>query len=404
LLADPSSGPGQDDYKPVTFVVTRWHRRNGRPYCYMEDVPNFVPAGDERGEDDALPLILHLSDLHLAAPTEDEMFGDHKISVVRRSDRQGRTQLIRSSLRELGMQLHRLQRTLDAVVVSGDVTDRGNPSGFALLTPTLEELGEALPPSGQIMVVPGNHDVAWFTEPSTHARYQSFLDGVRAKGYATPLLEGIDIGPDRQQLPDAVNPVIQVAGGKIAILGLNTANYCGVAEETPPDVTAAIIDLDKRLADDQSYQQLRESWRRRGAFDVARLGAEQRRYGAAALEAYAGDALVRVATMHHQLLPVGVEEEVKPFESLLNLATARSFLAAQNIDLLLHGHKHTADLYQDIPRAPNTDRTRPLVVCSVRTVGKGQTSDGEIAKLVSIDVTFPRVHHVGFSSVPACDD
>src|SRR4051794_27405009 len=99
-----------------------------------------------------VPLILHLSDLHLAVGANDEVFGDHKRDVVRRADRQGRTSLIRSSLRALGTQLRRADRTLDAIVISGDITDRGNPAGFALLPPTLQELGRALPEPGQIMV------------------------------------------------------------------------------------------------------------------------------------------------------------------------------------------------------------------------------------------------------------
>jgi len=287
-----------------------------------------------------VPLILHLSDLHLAAGTDDEVFGDHKREVVRRADRQGRTNLIRSSLRALGAQLRRADRSLDALVISGDITDRGNPAGFALLTPTLRELGPVLPEPGQIMVVPGNHDVAWFTEPSSRDRYQGFLDGVRAQGYVTPLLEGIDIDLDGHRLPGAVDPLMQVADGTVVILGLNTANYCGVAEEADSETAEAVAELDLRLGGDPAYQRFRENWYRRGAFDLARLGSEQRRYGIEALEAGAANALVRVATMHHQLLPVGFDEEVKPFESLLNLAVTRSFLAEQRVDVLLHGHKH----------------------------------------------------------------
>jgi len=351
-----------------------------------------------------VPLILHLSDLHLAAGTDDEVFGDHKREVVRRADRQGRTNLIRSSLRALGAQLRRADRSLDALVISGDITDRGNPAGFALLTPTLRELGPVLPEPGQIMVVPGNHDVVWFTEPSSRDRYQGFLDGVRAQGYVTPLLEGIDIDLDGHRLPGAVDPLMQVADGTVVILGLNTANYCGVAEEADSETAEAVAELDLRLGGDPAYQRFRENWYRRGAFDLARLGSEQRRYGIEALEAGAANALVRVATMHHQLLPVGFDEEVKPFESLLNLAVTRSFLAEQRVDVLLHGHKHTADVYQDSPRPRHTSQARPLVVCSVRTVGKGQSSHGEIAKLIDINVTLPTVHHVGFSAVPACDD
>ncbi|MGC7102754.1 metallophosphoesterase [Amycolatopsis lurida] len=352
-----------------------------------------------------MPLILHLSDLHLAGLDGDDVFGDHKIDVVRQRDRQGRTQLIRSSLRALGSALRRAGKALDAIVVSGDITDRGDPAGFRLLPPTLGELAGSLPSPDRVMVVPGNHDVTWYTEPSTQARYENFLDGVRAHGYATPLLEGIDIGPDGALLPDtAAAPLLSLAEGAVVILGLNSANYCGVEEQPPPEVASAIAELDEQFGDNPAYHRLRESWRRRGAFDVARLGKEQRRYGAELLDGLPQQPAVRIATMHHQLLPVGFDEEVKPFESLLNLATTRAFLADHQIDVLLHGHKHIAGLYRDTPQARHGGTTRSLVVCSARTVGKGQTSDGEIAKLVFVDVRLPTVHHVGFQSVPSCDD
>jgi hypothetical protein len=327
--------------------------------------------------------------------------------VVRREDRARRTLRIQSSLRALGNALVGSSRRLDAVVVSGDVTDRGAAGGFTLLEPTLDELGGALPDRSQIMVVPGNHDVIWYTGRSSRERYQNFLEGVRNAGFRTPLLEGIDTDTEGNLRPDAVDPVVLTAGGRIAILGLNTTDYCGVEEYPTSEVATAVADFDLRFGGDPAWQTIRADWRRRGGFDLARLGAHQRRWGAHLLtKAIEGVSrpVLRVAVIHHQLLPVSTDEEVKPFEALLNLGQAREFFATNNSDVLMHGHKHTAALYEDRYGNGVLPRTHTLIVCSARTVGKGQSSGGEIAKLLEIDTGLPTITRIAVRSIPARDE
>ncbi|MFD1145625.1 metallophosphoesterase [Saccharothrix hoggarensis] len=354
-----------------------------------------------------MALILHLSDLHLAPLRDDETLGDYKRPVVPAAERARRTSRIRSSLRALGTMLDREQRTLDAVVVSGDVTDRGSVDGFALLQATLAELGATLPPPESVMVVPGNHDVRWYTAPSHPDRYAAFVAGVRSLGYRTPLLEGVDLVDEHTAPATGVDPVMMLDGGTVAVVGLNTANYCGVEEDTDPEVADAVRTLDSLMPADEKWDALRRDWRRRGSFDIARLGPLQRRWAAHllhdAVQRVDGDGpVVRVAVMHHQLLPVGIDEEVKPFESLVNLGEVREFLAANDIDVVLHGHKHTAGVYED-HYTPNEGDTpvRAVVVCSVRTIGKGQSGTGEFARLVDIDTGMPTLRRVRIQSVPA---
>jgi 3',5'-cyclic AMP phosphodiesterase CpdA len=148
-------------------------------------------------------LILHVSDLHLSRAESDQPLGDYKLAVIPSADRVRRSAMIRSSLRSLGRALVDRGDRLDAVVVSGDVTYQAAEDGFGLLDETLKELGEALPEPEHVLVVPGNHDVRWFTQPSSSERYSRFVAGVRDLGYCTPLLEGIDILPDGQLSPDA---------------------------------------------------------------------------------------------------------------------------------------------------------------------------------------------------------
>jgi 3',5'-cyclic AMP phosphodiesterase CpdA len=351
-------------------------------------------------------LILHLSDLHLSQAKFDEPLGDYKLEVIPAEDRVRRTTMIRSSLRSLGQALLDRGDRLDALVVSGDVTYRASEDGFALLAETLGELRDALPDPERILVVPGNHDVKWFTPSSSSDRYSGFVAGVRSLGYRTPLLEGIDILPSGELVPDNASPVVLTEDMTVAILALNTTNHCGIEQAAGSEVQAAIEALSKRLTDDVGLTTLRRDWQSRGRFDIARLDPQQRRWASDLLRQAVAQLPVpplRLAVMHHQLLPVGTGEEVKPFESLTNLGEAREFFAANDVDLLLHGHKHTSGIYED--RYTAGDRTggreRTLLVCSTATVGMGQTGRGEIAKLIDVRANLPTIRRVAITSIPA---
>jgi 3',5'-cyclic AMP phosphodiesterase CpdA len=132
-----------------------------------------------------MSLLLHLSDLHLAnAPTED-VLGDYKIEAVKEADRVSRVKLLRYTLKALAAWLAENNTELDGVIVTGDVTTRGAPAGFDHLPGLLGALGAALPQPKHIVVVPGNHDVTWGTEPGSEERYRAFIEGVRSVGYVT---------------------------------------------------------------------------------------------------------------------------------------------------------------------------------------------------------------------------
>ncbi|MEU7904248.1 metallophosphoesterase [Actinoplanes sp. NPDC049118] len=351
-----------------------------------------------------MSFILHLSDLHLSPPDDRETVGDHKINVIPLQDRVRRTELIRTTLRELGRALEYGRRRLDAVVISGDVTYQGRADGFDLLPRTLAELGRVLPEPDKILVVPGNHDVRWYTAPSSPERYEQFLR-LRQLGYRTPLLEGVDFdryGEMHRTPPDP--PTVVAADGSFILVGLNTANYCGVEMEVPPEVQAAYDALSGRAETDPHLRTLLDDWRLRGRFDVARLGPHQQRHASDALRERAPAGAVRIAVMHHQLLPISPDEEVKPFESLTNLGEVRDFLAGNDIDLLLHGHKHVEHMYADRYR-PNlrglSGEIRKLLVCSAGTVGLGSSYIGEVAKLLTIDAEHVAARRVTMESVPA---
>src|SRR6266511_3465203 len=134
-------------------------------------------------------LILHLTDLHLGRAADTQDYGEYKSQIVAPAQRTTRRTLLENTLREIE-QTYGDEGELDAVVVSGDLTVRHDEEGFKLLDRILGKLGSMLPPPERILVVPGNHDVAWKTPASTDARYRLFLAHVRKAGYATPFLDG----------------------------------------------------------------------------------------------------------------------------------------------------------------------------------------------------------------------
>src|SRR5438552_3965168 len=149
-----------------------------------------------------MSLLLHLSDLHLG-PQASAPVGDYKVEAIPHVDRHTRIGVIRQTLDALAALLAAKAETLDAVIVTGDVTTYADPAGFNQLPDLLAALGDSLPPPDHILVATGNHDVRWRTLPGSATRYEAF-SALRGFGYVTPLLEGLD----RTSSSRAPNPVV----------------------------------------------------------------------------------------------------------------------------------------------------------------------------------------------------
>jgi 3',5'-cyclic AMP phosphodiesterase CpdA len=342
-------------------------------------------------------LLLHLSDLHLAAPPTADEVGNYKIDAIPELERQSRVKLLRQTLDALRKYLDASNETLDAVVVTGDVTTACNPAGFAQLTPMLELLGSALPAPDKIVVVPGNHDVLWGTPPSSSDRYRYFVDGIRAAGFVTPLLDGVDYKND---LPNKrIKPY--VLGKDFLIVAMNTADMCGLVE---PMKDGAQLSLDSLVASG-TFPELVDEVSRLRTYDMPRMSQRQMVALATIADSARRSALdvVTIAAMHHQIAPVQTEEEVKPFESLVNLGEVRAFLADRKFDAVLHGHKHVQRTVTDVfaPYGTGASTEHRLVVSSCATVGKMTAAHNEIAKLIRIRSELPSLRRIEIYSIPA---
>ena len=280
--------------------------------------------------------ILHLSDLHLG-PVADAQYLDHPRVPVS-GDRLAQRDIVKATLESLASSGE--LKKMEAVVISGDLSNRGKPEGFQFFGGLAEILLGELKPE-QVVVVPGNHDVDKDHEPGDPARYASFLATTRDRGFATPLLDGIDFGADGRLKGNAMDNPHLVRGPGFVILPLNSSHFCWVKEQVSSSLLDGLPSVPEEIVD-QATKELR-------THDMPRVSNPQMlavRHYLEACEPISSTSL-RFATLHHQLLPVDAREEMKRFEGLTNLGAVREFLADLGIEVVLHGHKHAAALYWD---------------------------------------------------------
>jgi 3',5'-cyclic AMP phosphodiesterase CpdA len=340
-------------------------------------------------------LLLHLSDLHLGNSLGEDVLSDYKLGAIPETERQSRVKLLENTLAGLATRLKASGETLDAVIISGDVTTRHRSEGFERLPELLAMLGEALPPPERIVVAPGNHDVDWDQPPAVKARYDAFIQGTRRHGYVTPLLDGVDYRDDGT--PKANRRALLV-GTDFLVAAVNSADMCGVKVKFEPEVEK---ELEVLLSG--ASAKLREAIKDTRTFDMPRINQRQLRALPPLIDSAAStNELVRIAVLHHHVLPVGEDEEEKAFESVSNLAELRTLLRTAKIDVVLHGHKHADQV--EITHFRGDDDEAPerfAVVASCGTVGGQKTVGTEIAKLIQIQAEQPSLRRVSVTSVPA---
>ena len=349
--------------------------------------------------------LLHLSDLHLGPIDRRQTSGDHKEDVIPLEERTSRIKKMQHSLSLIRDRLSQRNESLDAVVVSGDITLANEVMGFQMLSDLLGKLGNVLPSPSRIVVVPGNHDVAWFTGPSTTERYANFVEYVRSKNYTTPMLDGIDNSLDSAGLDKLLKHVVVDPNLRWAIIPVNSANYCGILASTDGildaqwEAWAEKLDGPKAGPAGRAFSRLRlRDMPRITPWQFDKLSEIVRHLDGEAKKAMVAGGIKKIVVVHHQLLPVSDEEEVKPYESFVNLGLLRAFLADHKVDVLLHGHKHVGLSYRDVvvQRPP---QSHSVVVISGGTVGMGSPSN-DACRIIELDVDRPSAPQVRITNVP----
>lgn len=353
-----------------------------------------------------MALFLHLSDLHLGELNDHQMVGDDKDHILKPSDRLSRISKMENALSELGKKLARDKTPLDGMIISGDITLAGSEKGFEKLKDFLSHLGPALPEPSKIVVVPGNHDVAWFTDPGSSDRYAHFLKHIRGAGFVTPMLDGIDGHILKGDVGEMARHALVDPSYRWAVIPVNSANYCGclasadVSEEQWKD-WAATIDGGGAGAAEKAFRAVRlRDMPRISPWQFTRLRELVQHLNTVAIKEGHSAGIRTIATVHHHLLPVTDDEETKAYESFANLGLLRAFLGSNKIDIVLHGHKHTPHIYRDFV-TPFDDSGSPhsVLVVSGGTVGMGAVSN-EACRLVDLHLQHQQAPNVDVIGVP----
>jgi 3',5'-cyclic AMP phosphodiesterase CpdA len=356
-------------------------------------------------------LFLHITDLHLGKAPDTQDYGDYKSKIVAPAQRTTRRTLLENTLQEVGRRFEAEEDELDAVVISGDLTVRNDEEGFALLEGVLGKLGPVLPPPGRILVVPGNHDVRWRTPASKRERYELFLQHVRRAGYVTPFLDGIDMdeGGDLRGKARTPHHVYSPRGG-YALFAINSSNWCGSVEPIAPLSEGTWTKLPTSVGSGATQKRIAKTLAELRLRDVSRVSDAQLRALQALIREVDGRAAaegkrppVRIAVLHHQLLPVSTFEEFKPFEAITNLGLVRNFLRAMGISMVLHGHKHHGFIYKDHVYSPEHGlgkAAHEVLVLAGSTVGGTDFQKASICRLLRVDAT-SGAEAIEVASIPA---
>lgn len=337
-----------------------------------------------------MALVLHLSDLHLTERDDADVLSDDKAHALTFEELQRRTTVIKDSLAALALTLQDDDRVLDAVVITGDVTVQGAAEGFALIDGVLASLGASAPPSDRVLIVPGNHDVHWKTKSSSRERYEDFLT-LRPR-FATALLEGIDLDVDGNALSD-IDPVIVGTDATYLVVGINSANHSGTVGIVDSYLEPYLPDLEDLASSNKGLELLLKDWKHRGLYDIARVDRAQMLAASRALKESRAKMSVRteplrIVALHHPIEPVTVTEEIKSFDEMVNAGEFRNWLASNDVDIVLHGHKHEGRIAPTIVLGvPDLESggVRDVLVLSSPTIQSGQSHREPIGYLLDIE-------------------
>lgn len=282
---------------------------------------------------------LHITDSHLS---ESDVYK----SIDKKVDFPGvelpsRREVLRETLRSFAKSLRNQGHCIDAVLCSGDATLRGNESGQKeLRSILLEELAEVGVSASNLVVTPGNHDVVKGELPGTPSKYSLFMDTWMGKGSVIPFLDGVH---DESKL-NYQEHFLKSKCGTWAVFPINSANWSQISPARDPK-NKDLVRL-REFIEESNNEALIRAFEKISTYDAARVSDRQLTV-LQDLVKHAGNVQLRIAVIHHHLLPVDGREELKPFADFTNLGTLRQVLRELGFHVIVHGHKHTKTAYYD---------------------------------------------------------
>lgn len=289
---------------------------------------------------------LHITDTHLKPSGSPFPIDDRKRNL--KLEEQTRENALNGGLERLAEKLGERGERLDAVIFSGDALSGGKTGGDKLLLDLLlQHLGNYGIAAGNIVAVPGNHDVPLGAEPGSEVRYAEFLKAWREQGCITPWLDGID-----STRPDYAKHILLGPDNAWSIIAVNSSNWSHV-DAIPPKLASMWTSIPTTLADGDANleTELRAELTKLARYDMARISPDQLnalRWMLRNLPPATTGKQVRLMALHHHLRAPNHAEEVKPFADVSNLEQVRTFIAEQEIRVVLHGHKHAGRIHSDV--------------------------------------------------------
>jgi tetratricopeptide (TPR) repeat protein len=289
----------------------------------------------------ALPVIVHLSDLHFDARLES---GVHRFD----SDPSERP-LSEHIVEDIQSGNWRFSTSQLHLVVSGDLAWKGLDSEFQRAEQCLQEIVTDLGiPRERVYLVPGNHDVNWsLAEADPARRFENYLRFI-ARFYGEDLARqrypkvGLRL-TDEPPTPGQILSVVRDDDARLVVACVNSCVY-----ETPSHHYGYVGEKQLKL--------LRDS--------VVALGPT--------------DGLLMVAVVHHHLhpfpeylVPPGPEGEIwTDVSTIRDGGVVEQLLEKLGFSLVLHGHKHRAQSRETLLRevGPQKRPARPLIVCGAGSV------------------------------------
>lgn len=294
--------------------------------------------------------ILHVADPHFFEKEPGRGLHHLKASVI------GVTQDTKEQTFELTLELleKRLKKdgiTLDAVVFTGDAQDQFSPGGHNWLRDVLLRVFKGCGITNRnIVATPGNHDVDRKLPVGDADRFKEFLEVWRKGESITPWLDAID--ENESDLPHR----FENEGGTFEIYPINSSQWSQTNLNPPASISSMLTELTDSLPGVESTA-VKEAYEKvilpkvteLLSADIARISPDQLFFLSNLMQQPSGrdGRKLRIVALHHHLTAPSISEEFRAFNDITDLSLLREFLRENEVDVVIHGHKHVENLTYD---------------------------------------------------------
>lgn len=321
---------------------------------------------------------LHITDCHLSnsetVSTIDVKLKGGGVTKPLRSD------VLRNTLESVRDILLKDGKTLSALIFSGDGTFKGDKTGQKMLRNMLLDV---LKPVGittaNIVATPGNHDIVAGSPDGTKKRYTLFSNAwIGREPVIVPFLDGVH----KRDTLCLEEHVLRDPDGEWAIFPINSSNWSQIQVDPKDNVNVSLV---KQFINKHKNPEVLCAFDALCRYDVARIS-EQQLQVIRELVNQTGDVKIKIAVLHHHLLPVNGQEEFKPFADITNLGQLRQVLRELGFSIVVHGHKHTKAVFYDYISPENDVNSSPhrMLAISGGTFGSGSSINEGAAQLITV--------------------